>query len=107
MTTIIALPDLHGEVQNLELIAEQLRAVDLVILPGDLTTPRNSGAGLASQVVEGVRRHNQRVLAVPGNWDGPGVSAYLDREGINLDRQSVLMGGFNLLGLGGSLRSPF
>ena len=100
---IIALPDLHGGVNYLETIGDSLSAADLVLLVGDLTNA--GGAADASRVVNAVRWYNEAILAVPGNWDGPGVSAYLLQEGINLHRRSVIIDQMAFIGVGASLLS--
>jgi uncharacterized protein len=98
---IIALPDLHEALSHLALIAEELAAVDLALLVGDLT---NSGTKeTAARVINAVRQYNAQVLAVPGNWDTSEVSDYLSIEKINLHRRHVLMRGFAFIGVGGSL----
>lgn len=100
---IIALPDLHGAINDLETISDSLAAADLVLLVGDLT---NDGrAADASRVVNAVRQYNQSILAVPGNWDGPKVNAYLTQEGINLHRCNVIMDRIAFIGVGASLLS--
>ena len=101
---IIALPDLHGGTEYLRKIGDDLSAVDLVLLVGDLT---NAGSAAdAAQVVDGVRQYNSRVLAVPGNWDGSEISTYLSLEGISLHRRSMVVDRIRFLGVGASLPSP-
>jgi uncharacterized protein len=101
---IVAMTDIHDDVTRLGAIAEDLKAADLVLLTGDLT---NFGGGEdAARVVKAVRRHNTRVLAVPGNCDPRAVDTYLTREGINLHRRSVVVDGVAFVGVGGSLPCP-
>jgi Icc-related predicted phosphoesterase len=100
---IIALPDLHAATDHLESIADDLSAVDLVLLVGDLT---NAGrASDAFHVVNAVRRYNASILAVPGNWDGPEVSDYLTQQGINLHGHNVIIDQVAFIGVGASLSS--
>jgi Icc-related predicted phosphoesterase len=100
---IIALPDLHGVVNHLETITGRLSAADLVLLVGDLTNA--GGTADASCVVDAVRQYNESILAVPGNWDGPEVSAYLTQEGINIHRRNVIIDQIAFIGVGASLLS--
>jgi Icc-related predicted phosphoesterase len=86
---LIALPDLHQDLRSLPRLGDQLAAVDLVLLVGDLVNA--TGAQGAEDVVQAVRRHNRNVLAIPGNWDDPGACDYLTREGINLHRRHMLV----------------
>jgi uncharacterized protein len=99
---IIALPDLHTRgIALLETIASQLAAVDLVLLPGDLT---NSGTAYdAETTVKAVQRYNEHVLAVPGNWDIRGIDDYLASNGFGLHRTHKIIDGIAFLGVGGSL----
>ncbi|MCP4213188.1 MAG: serine/threonine protein phosphatase, partial [bacterium] len=83
------------------IIQDSLSSADLVLLVGDLTT--GGVATDASRVVDAVRRYNRSILAVPGNWDGPEISEYLDREGINLHAEKVVLGGITFIGVGASL----
>ncbi len=101
---IVALTDIHDDLERLGAVSEDLSAADVVLLVGDLT---NFGrqAGVA-RVVGAVRKYTDRVLAVPGNCDYPEVDAYLTREGINLHRRRVLVDRIAFLGVGGSLPCP-
>ena len=101
---LIALPDLHGDVGRLDAIARELSGVDLVLLVGDMTN--GGGATDAARVIQAVRRHNRNILAIPGNWDDAGVSAYLQCEGINLDRLQILLDQVVFVGVGGALPGP-
>ena len=72
---ILALSDIHDNLQGLEGISQDLTIADLVLLVGDLTDFGRREA--ASRVVSKVRKYNDRILAVPGNCDYPEVDAYL------------------------------
>lgn len=99
---LIALPDVHGRSREVELLADRLAEVDLVILAGDLS---NGKSHQAARVVDAIRAHNEHILAVPGNMDAGEVLAYMDGQGINLHRQSRVIDGVNFVGMGGAL--PF
>lgn len=79
---IIALPDLHDNVNGLHQIGRALSEVDLVLLVGDLTN--GSSTSNVSQVLQTVQRFNSSILAIPGNWDLPDVEEYLSQKEINL-----------------------
>ncbi len=101
---IIALTDIHGKVDATQTIAAELRAADLVLLPGDLT---NFGRrDDAARIVDAVRAHNPRVLAVMGNCDRRDVEQYLIDEGLCLHRSHQVVDGVVFAGLGGSLPCP-
>lgn len=97
---IIALPDLHGRTDRLALLAPMLRAVDLVLLPGDLS---NGSIEEAARVVEAVRQFNEQILAIPGNMDTTEVVDYLAEQGLDLHRQHRVVDGISFLGVGGAL----
>ena len=101
---IVALSDLHGETAGLSAMRAEVAAADVVLLAGDIT--HFGQARAAAEVVNAVRRHNQRVLAVPGNCDRPEVEAYLADEGISLDVRNVVIDGVAFAGVGGSLPCP-
>ena len=100
---IIALSDLHNAIHYLEPLAESMSAVDLILLVGDIT---NSGkTENISEIIKFFRKHNESVLAIPGNWDGQEVSEYLESEKINLHRRHIFRGDLTFMGVGGSLPS--
>lgn len=101
---IIALTDIHGRVQAADLIADDLKSADLVILPGDLTTFGKREE--AAQIVDTVRKYNPNVLAVMGNCDYPEVEQYLNDEGLCIHRGHRRVNGVVFAGLGGSLKCP-
>jgi uncharacterized protein len=101
---MIALPDLHDNVNTLTWIDQALSAVDLVLLVGDLTN--GGSAADAERVVCMVRKYNSSILAVPGNWDTPEVEGFLTQEGINLHRRHLLIDGLALIGMGAALPGP-
>ena len=87
---IIALSDLHNAIHYLEPLAESISAVDLILLVGDIT---NSGkTENISEIIKFIRKNNDSVLAIPGNWDGQEVSEYLESEKINLHRRHIFRG---------------
>jgi uncharacterized protein len=100
---LIALPDLHQATRYVAALADQLVQVDLVLLVGDIANA--SGAQGAAEMVQAIRQHNPRVLAVPGNWDDPGACAYLTSEGINLHGRHTIVEQIAFAGAGGSLPS--
>jgi len=101
---VVAVTDVHGHAAALDAVGEALSAADLVLLGGDLTHFGHRDD--AARVVEAVRRHNPRLLAVAGNCDHPDVAAYLDDEGIGLHGAHCVVEGVAFLGVGGSLPCP-
>lgn len=101
---IVALTDIHGKPHAADDIAHDLEAADVVLLPGDLTTFGRRDEAL--RVLDAVRVHNPRVLAVMGNCDFPEVEQLLVEEGICLHRTHRTVHGVTFVGLGGSLPCP-
>ncbi len=101
---IVALADIHDDLEGLRAASEDLSTADVVLLVGDLTD--FGGQSDAARVIRAVRQYNGRVLAVAGNCDYPEVDAYLTAEGINLHRKGTLIDGIAFVGVGGSLPCP-
>jgi predicted phosphodiesterase len=72
---IVPLADIHDNLGHLDAVAKDLSAADTVLLVGDLTDFGRETE--VSRVVKTVRRHNGRILAVPGNCDYPEADVYL------------------------------
>jgi len=98
---IIALADIHGSLSYLPKIADELSKADLVLIAGDITDFGDWAQ--ADRILAEIRRHNPKVLAVPGNCDRPDVNDYLTSEGMNLHDNLVNVDGISFVGLGGSL----
>lgn len=101
---IINIVDIHGNVNPIEKIRDELFSADLVIIAGDLT--HFGGGEQAAVLIESVRLSNSNILAVTGNCDTKSVDDYLDRENINLHGRAKNIGGVNFFGAGGSLPCP-
>ena len=61
----------------------------------------------AALVIDTVRQFNTAILAVPGNWDGTEVSAYLSAQGLNLHRRHVIRDQIAFIGVGAALISGY
>lgn len=97
---IIALPDLHSDTRRLHLLAADLTAADVVLLPGDLTNGRLEDA---HAVLQAVRYYNRRMLAVPGNMDSHAIHDYLRAEGVDIHVAWQEIDGIAFIGMGGAL----
>jgi Icc-related predicted phosphoesterase len=98
---IIALPDIHTQISELETIGGFLSSADLILLVGDLTNA--GGVAEAMAVVQAVRKFNANLLAVPGNWDQPEIDAFLNEQDINLNSRFRLFSRIAFVGVGASL----
>jgi len=101
---LLAVPDIHGELNRLKKLAGQIEAADVVLLAGDIT---NFGREQEiSEIIEFIRPLNAQILAVPGNCDFPQVADYLDAQGMNIEAAHRIIDGIGFVGLGASLYSP-
>ena len=98
---IIALADIHGHLDYLPQIANELAGADLVLIAGDITT--FGGSPLAHRIVSSLEIHNSNVLAVHGNCDQQSVEEYLHIREIGMDGCCRTVDGVAFAGLGGSL----
>jgi len=101
---IVGLSDIHGHLENLAAIGDDLYAADVVIISGDLT--HFGGRDDAQQIINAVAACNQRILAVPGNCDTPQVGDFLAGLQISLDRKCTTIDNIDFVGIGGSLPCP-
>ncbi|MBU2645234.1 metallophosphoesterase family protein [bacterium] len=101
---IVAIPDIHGDINKLRKLATQLGAADLILLVGDIT---NFGREREiTEIIELIRPWNSNILAIPGNCDFPPVARYLDQQGLNIEAGHRIVDGIGFLGLGAALYSP-
>lgn len=101
---ILAIPDIHGDINRLRKLSAEMEAADVVLLVGDIT---NFGREQeVSEIIRVVQHHNFNILAVPGNCDFPPVAEYLSRLGINIESSHQVIDGIGFAGLGASLYSP-
>lgn len=101
---IVVIADIHGRIDNLSMLEDELHSADLVLLTGDIT---NFGRRReAERILDAVGALAQNIFAVPGNCDYPEVEAVLTERDINLDQTGRVHDGLGLIGLGGSLPAP-
>ena len=97
---IIALADIHGNLDYLGSAREALGEADLVLVAGDLTS--FGGAGKAKKILEQLQLCNEHIYAIAGNCDLPAVDSYLTKEEFNLDCNFVEVDGIKFVGVSGS-----
>lgn len=102
---IVSIGDVHMATRNLARMGEIWRDTDLAIIAGDLTN--FGGVEDARKVLDEVRGCCKNVLAVPGNLDQPETFPYLEREGIALHGNGIVIDGVGIFGCGGSNITPF
>ena len=97
---IIALADIHGNLDYLDSARGVLGEADLVLVAGDLTN--FGGAGKAGKILAALHSCNRSVYAVAGNCDLSAVDGCLTKEGVNLDCNCVKKDELNFVGVSGS-----
>jgi len=101
---LLLVSDIHGSSDAVEQLAEEAVGADLVVLAGDIT--HFGDVSDAAEVIERLRNHNPRLLAVAGNCDNRQIKEYLARESLLLDYKGAAIGGILFLGLSGALPGP-
>jgi len=106
-TKILALGDLHNDVNLAKLVAEKAKKekVDFVVLNGDLGTFGRTIGGLISPFKE----FGIKVMVLPGNHDEPSFFQELIKKYdlIDLHNKYYLTENGAIIGLGGSVNGPF
>jgi Icc-related predicted phosphoesterase len=102
---IVSFGDIHMSLRNIDRLAPELEAADVVILSGDLTN--FGGRDDAGRVLAATRRHARQVLALSGNLDEPEVIDLLREQGISLHGEARRLGDVGIFGCGGSNVTPF
>ena len=102
---IIAVGDLHENVDFNELIIEEIKRADLVIITGDLT--QYGGVEEARKVTDFIAAVNRNLLAQPGNLDAPEVDSYFSDREISIHGKGKVIENIGIFGVGGSNKTPF
>jgi hypothetical protein len=101
---IIALADIHGDLDFLPAIGEAVGRADLVLIAGDITN--FGGRREMRNVLLDLQRYTPHVFAVPGNCDGPAVNQFLFESKVDLHCRRVDFQDWTLLGLCSWLACP-
>lgn len=101
---ILALTDLHGKIELLAHYSVFMKEADVVLLAGDTTNFGRQDE--IRQIIDEIRRFNEKVFAVSGNCDHPEVEQYLDAQGISLNTKCIAYKDIHFAGLSGSLPCP-
>lgn len=106
---MFALSDLHSSPKFLEEFEKEFKEKkgEIFFLTGDLVVS-NHFVDKVFSFLENISKNN-RVFAIPGNCDEKFVEKKLDELGINVDkkRKEIEEKGLNVVGFGGSLKTPF
>lgn len=101
---LVCFGDIHMALRAIAWLAPELATADAAVLVGDLTNFGDPPD--AARVIDAVRAHCPRVLAVTGNLDMPEVIDALRAEGISLHGEGRRLGALGLFGCGGSNLTP-
>jgi len=96
---ILGISDLHGRIDALAAILDQVDRCDIVALAGDIThfgSPKD-----VDQIIELCRSHADHVFAVAGNCDSASIDQRLNELGVGLAGRGVVINGVGIHGLSG------
>ena len=106
---MIAFSDLHSSTHFLERLKEKFgkKGNEIFLFTGDLIDFTRSKDEIFS-ILEDLSKNN-KVFAIPGNCDRSFVDKKLEELGINVDKKRKEIKGkeLNVVGFGGSLKTPF
>jgi Icc-related predicted phosphoesterase len=101
---IAFLVDVHDRFDAVPKALQEIGAVDLLIIGGDITT--GGTAAEAARAIEDWRPLAPRLLALAGNMDSPAIDACLAELGVALDGSGFEFGELGVFGVSAAPRSP-
>ncbi|MGB9703779.1 MAG: metallophosphoesterase family protein [Candidatus Micrarchaeia archaeon] len=109
---MIAISDIHSSENFLKYFKKEFKGIkkEVFLFGGDFLTfdePKSFLLDFLSFLRE--LKKDNKIFAIPGNSDGIFVERSLNELGINIDKKRVEIEGseFNVVGIGGSLKTPF
>ena len=102
--TVAGISDIHGNIEYLRLLADQLKDTDLIVISGDLT--HFGKEKQAADVFNAVKSINNNLMAVTGNCDYPSVHSFLQLKDVNLHGRCLSFQEYVIVGVGGALACP-
>lgn len=105
---ILALSDIHGDVETLKrIVTRESDGYDLILVLGDITDASlDDYLGRAEEVVNVLDQQGTFVKAIPGNMDNEDVLKLLIDNRINLHKDMFSMQNHDFVGFGGG-STPF
>jgi Icc-related predicted phosphoesterase len=105
---LLALSDIHGKVSSLTSILAKVQPLhpDLVVVSGDITHFATQVDEVWS-ILEVIGRSGLPYCYVLGNCDPPQLRGGIDGMGMCLESNCFTVGGFSIIGAGGSTLTPF
>lgn len=101
---LIILTDIHGKVNHISKMAQQLKWADLLIITGDIT--HFGRREEIRKIMLEIMKYNENIIAVPGNCDYAEVGEYLTEHLMNIDCRVKKIDEVIFAGIGGSLPCP-
>jgi Icc-related predicted phosphoesterase len=98
------LVDMHGRFDSVPHAIEEIGAVDLLVIGGDITTGGTPDE--AEQAIEQWRPLAPRLVALAGNMDSPAIDERLVELGVSVDGRGVKFGEIGVFGVSSAPRSP-
>ena len=105
---IAALTDLHGKkIENNTIDIILKYNPDILVVCGDITHFGND-LSVINQL-EQLNKNNEKlsILAIPGNCDNKEAIDKLTNSNLNIDNKIININNINIIGLGGSNKTPF
>lgn len=105
---LLALSDIHGKVSSLASILTKTQPLkpDLVVVAGDISHFATQAEEVWS-ILEIIGRSGIPYCYVLGNCDPPQLRGGIDGMGMCLESNCFTVGGFRIVGAGGSTPTPF
>jgi len=108
---IVAISDIHGHLNNVELMLKKEKDIDLLVFVGDISPyryPSLTRALLKNFVNIAKNYVNSYILAIPGNVDYPkDYDLDISEKYINLNKKVFKYQNMVFIGYGGSTLTPF
>jgi hypothetical protein len=102
---ILVISDIHGRLERLSLIRDEIADADVVVLTGDITN--FGGREAAREILKPLLNLSKQLFAVPGNCDLQEVNELIKELKVSLHSRSSVVEGVGFFGAGGSNPTPF
>jgi Icc-related predicted phosphoesterase len=101
---ILAVSDVHGSYNNVDVILSHEASCDVLIIGGDLTT--YGTAGEATTAIKHIQSFGKPVFAVGGNMDPPQLEDTFVQLGVSINGRGVIVNGVGFFGVSAAPISP-
>ena len=101
---ILVFSDIHGDMEFLSIVENDIRQADIIMLSGDIT--HFGRERQVKKICDTFTVLNKNLVAIPGNCDYPEVNQYLVKQNMSLDCRFFVQDNIFFMGVGGSLPCP-